>query len=111
VIVSQVVPPVESHATAVLKYREALVHAFPGEKPDAVSMEAFFMASTLIEGLRRAGPALDTERLIDALETIRGLDLGIGTPVAFAPAEHQALHRVWGTELDEGGRYRVIDLE
>src|SRR5205823_9599051 len=37
VIVTQVVPPVESHSTAVLKYRAVLAKYFPGEKPDSVS--------------------------------------------------------------------------
>ena len=44
-------PPVESHATAVLKYRAALARYFPGEKPDAVSLEGYWTASVLVEGL------------------------------------------------------------
>jgi ABC-type branched-subunit amino acid transport system substrate-binding protein len=111
VIVTQVVPPVESHSTAVLKYRAALAKYFPGEKPDSVSLEGFWTASLLVEGLRRAGPELDTERLVDTLEGIRELDLGIGTTISFGPVEHQGSHKVWGMELDEAGRYRAIDLD
>jgi len=110
-VVTQVVPPVESHSTAVLKYRAALARHLPGEKPDSVSLEGYWMASLLVEGLRRAGPQLDTERLIDALEAIRDLDLGIGTPISFGPVEHQGSHRVWATELDETGRYHPIDID
>jgi len=111
VIVTQVVPPVDSHSTAVLKYKEALQKFFPGENPDYVSLEGYIAASVLIEGLRRAGPQVDTEKLVDALEGIRNLDLGIGSSLSFGLAEHQASHKVWGTQLDERGKYEVIDLE
>jgi hypothetical protein len=31
------------------------------------------------------------------------LDLGLGTPVNYGRTEHQALHKVWGTQLDGSG--------
>jgi branched-chain amino acid transport system substrate-binding protein len=111
VIVTQVVPPVESHSTAVLKYKAALEKYFPGESPDYVSLEGYLAAQVLAEALQRAGRNLDTERLIDAFESIRDLDLGIGTRISFGLTEHQGSHKVWGTQLDAQGRYEVIDLE
>ncbi len=69
------------------------------------------MGRLLVEGLQRAGRELDTEKLVDALESIRDLDLGTGTKLSFGPSEHQASHRVWGTVLDARGRYQVFDLE
>jgi len=111
VIVTQVVPPVDSHSTAVLKYKDALQKYFPGENPDYVSLEGYVAASVLIEGLRRAGPQVDTEKLVDALEGIRNLDLGIGTSLSFGLAEHQASHKIWATQIDEHGKYEVMDLE
>jgi ABC-type branched-subunit amino acid transport system substrate-binding protein len=111
VIVTQVVPPVESHSTAILKYKSALENYFPGETPDYVSLEGFLAATVLVEALRRAGRELDTERLINAFEGIRGLELGIGTQITFGVAEHQGSHKVWGTQLDAQGRYEVLDLE
>jgi ABC-type branched-subunit amino acid transport system substrate-binding protein len=111
VIVTQVVPPVESFSTAILKYKEALNKYFPGEKPDYVSLEGYWVANVLIEGLRRAGRELDSERLVNALESIRDLDLGLGTPLSYGLAEHQASHRVWGTEINDAGVYEVIDLK
>ena len=65
----------------------------------------------LVEALRRNGPQLDTERLVDTLENLRDLDLGLGTPVTFGRTEHQALHKVWGTELNATGHYQHIDVE
>jgi ABC-type branched-subunit amino acid transport system substrate-binding protein len=111
VIVTQVVPLPTSHATAVMKYREALAQYVPGEAPDFVSLEAFVGANILIEGLRRAGRELGTEKLVDALEGIQGLDLGIGTPLGFSRTDHQASHKVWGTALDPSGKFKNLELE
>jgi len=111
VVVTQVVPPVDSSATAVLKYRDALQKHFPGEKPDFVSLEGYVVGSLLVEGLRRAGEPLTTERVVDALESIHDLDLGIGTKLSFSLSEHQASHKVWGTVLNDAAQYQVLDLE
>jgi len=111
VIVTQVVPAVDSYATAILEYKSALSKYFPGETPDYVSLEGFVAARVLLEALKRAGPQLDTEKLVDSLESLRNFDLGLGTPVNFGRTEHQAVHKVWGTELDANGHYQAIDLQ
>ena len=49
VIVTQVVPAINSHATIVLKYKEALAKYFPGESPDYVSFEGYIDARILAE--------------------------------------------------------------
>jgi ABC-type branched-subunit amino acid transport system substrate-binding protein/predicted Ser/Thr protein kinase len=111
VIVTQVVPPIDSSATAIAAYRDALQKSFPGEKPDYVSLEGYIAAQLLTEGLKRAASPLTTESVINSLESIRGLDIGIGTPISYGLSEHQGSHKVWGTILDENANYRVIDLE
>jgi branched-chain amino acid transport system substrate-binding protein len=111
VIVTQVVPAVDSYATAILEYKSALGKFFPGETPDYVSLEGFVTARVLVEALRRAGPQPDTEKLVDAFEGMQNLDLGLGTPVNYGRTEHQAVHKVWGTELDGSGHYQAIDLQ
>ena len=111
VIVTQVVPAVSGHSSVVLEYKNALAKYFPGEAPDYVSLEGYVSANVLIQALKRAGPQLDTEKLIDILENTRNLDLGLGTSLSFGRAEHQASHKVWGTALDENGRYQPIELE
>jgi branched-chain amino acid transport system substrate-binding protein len=110
-IVTQVVPAVDSYATAILKYKSALTKFFPGDTPDYVSLEGFVAARVLVEALKRAGPQLDTEKLVDSLEGLRDLDLGLGMPVNYGRTEHQAVHKVWGTELDGSGHYQAIDLQ
>jgi ABC-type branched-subunit amino acid transport system substrate-binding protein len=111
VIVTQVVPLPYSKATAVLRYQELLPKYSLGEKPDFVSLEGYLSANLLIEGLKRAGRDFTTETLIDALEGIRGLDIGIGATMGFGMSEHQASHKVWGTMLDSSGNFHTIDME
>jgi ABC-type branched-subunit amino acid transport system substrate-binding protein len=112
VIVTQVVPPVDGYASVVLDYKNALAtYAPPGEVPGYVSFEGYLSAKVLVEALRRAVPQLDTEKVVEALETLRDYDIGLGVPVTFSRTEHQALHKVWGTQLDANGKYQPIDLQ
>ena len=110
-IVTQVVPAVSGYSSIVLEYKNALAKYFPGEAADYVSLEGYVAANVLIEALKRTGPQLDTEKLIDVLENMRDLDLGLGASLGFGRAEHQASHKIWGTALDETGKYQAIELE
>jgi branched-chain amino acid transport system substrate-binding protein len=109
VIVTQVVPAIDSYASAILKYKAALAK-YQGEAPDYVSFEGYIDGSLLLEGLRRAGPEPDTEKLVDGLESIRDFDMGLGTLINFGASEHQGSHKVWGTQLNSQGHYEPIDL-
>jgi hypothetical protein len=42
---------------------------------------------------------------------MRNLDPGLGVPLSFGRAEHQASHRIWGTAIDENGKYQAIELD
>jgi ABC-type branched-subunit amino acid transport system substrate-binding protein len=103
VIVTQVVPAVSGYSSVVLEYKNALAKYFPGEAPDYVSLEGYVSANVLIQALRRAGPQIDTEKVIDQLESMRNLDMGLGASLNYGRAEHQASHKIWGTSIDETG--------
>jgi branched-chain amino acid transport system substrate-binding protein len=111
VIVTQVVPAVDGHSSLVLDYKSALAKYAPGVTPDYVSLEGFIDANVLIAALQRNGAQLDTERLVTTFESMRDLDVGLGTPVGFSRSEHQGMHKVWGTQLDANGHYQPIDLQ
>ena len=111
VVVTQVVPAVNSYASIILKYKTALAKYFPGESVDYVSLEGYIDASILAEAIRRVGPQITTERLVDELERMRDFDMGLGTLLTFSPNDHQSSHKVWGTQLDEAGHYQAIDLQ
>lgn len=111
VYVTQVVPLFNSGATGVRRYREALAKYQPQAQPGFVSLEGFIVGSIFVEGLRRVGPQLTTEKLVDTLEQIEGLDLGFGSKISYSLSEHQGSHKVWGTQLDESCKYRVVDMD
>lgn len=111
VVVTQVVPNPASQASAVLKFREQVKRFAPGEKPGFVALEGWLVGRLFLEGLQRAGKTPTTDSVIEALESIRALDLGIGVPLTFSPSEHQASHRVWGTVMDGKGVFSAIELE
>jgi len=111
VIITQVVPHYDSGATGVIRYREALKKYHPDQHPDFISLEGYVVSQLFAEGLRRAGRDMDTEKLVDALESIRDYDLGIGTVMNFGLSEHQSSHKVWGTVMDGQGQFRTLEME
>jgi ABC-type branched-subunit amino acid transport system substrate-binding protein len=114
VVMSQVVPPLTGQADpgggedVVTEYLDALGRYFPGEPPSFAGLEGFLNARILVEGLRRTGPEPTRERFLDAIESIRDLDLGRGTTVTFGPMDHQGMDYVSFTRL-EGGRFRPLE--
>jgi ABC-type branched-subunit amino acid transport system substrate-binding protein len=111
VIVTQVVPAIDGYSSFVLQYRSALAKQFPGEAPDYVSLEGYVTGNLLAEGLHRTGPQVDTEKLVDALESLHNFDAGLGTLLSFGRTEHQALHKIWGTQLTADGHYQPFDMQ
>jgi serine/threonine protein kinase/ABC-type branched-subunit amino acid transport system substrate-binding protein len=111
VIVTQVVPHPEAHSSAVVKFRDLLSQYNESEQAGFVSLEGYLDAGILVEGLRRAGTDLTTESLVRALESMHGIDIGLGVPLTFGPSEHQASHKVWGTVFDAEGKLQILQLE
>ncbi len=111
VIVTQVVPHFESGATGVIRYRDALKAFFPDRAPGFASLEGYVVGALFAEGLRLAGPDVDTERVVTALEKIQDLDLGTGGSYSFGPSKHWASQKVWGTVLTSNGTFKPLDSE
>lgn len=111
VIVTQVVPFHGSSATGVLQYREHLAQFSPEERPGFVSLEGYIAAKLLCTAIEKAGPDLTTEALVEAIESIHGLDFGLGAPITFGPSEHQGSHKVWATVLNAKGEFQSMDLD
>lgn len=110
VIVSEVVPRYDAHSTLAQHFRVRFERAFPNEQPSAVSLEGYVAAKLFVEGLRRTGRDVTTERLATTLESLRSFDIGSGAPLSFSPSDHQASHRVWAVEMDEKGKLIELDL-
>src|SRR5690606_18493642 len=89
----------------------ALERHFPGEPPGFASLEGYIVAKIFVHGLRQAGRYPTVESLVEQLENIRDLDLGIGAPLSFHRDDHQASHRVWGSVINAEGQFEALDLE
>ena len=108
VIISQVVPFYGSASEAVTNYRRALKKYKPNVSPDFVSLEGYIAASIFCEALEQNGRHLTTGNLIETIENIRELDLGIGPRISFGKSNHQASEFVWGTRLNGDGTFEEI---
>lgn len=111
VYVTQVVPTATSGATGVRRYRDALAAFQPQAQPGFVSLEGFIVGSVFVEAMKRTGPELTTERLIDTIEQFTRVDLGFGAPLSYSLSEHQGSHKVWGTRLDSNCVAQPADLD
>jgi len=78
--------------------------AYAPQKHSFISLEGYVNARVIVEALRRAGANATRQSFRQALESLRGLDLGIGAPVTFTPERHQGLDSVYFTRV-EGDRW------
>lgn len=76
-----------------------------GTRPANIKTEEGFVhAMILVEALKRAGKDVTRESLIDAMENMRGVELGFGPDfeVNFAPDNHQGFNQVIFTVVRSG---------
>lgn len=109
VIVTQVVPHFESDVSLTREYYRDFKDYAPEADPGFVSLEGYIVARIFIEGLRRAGPDVDRESIIDALLGIKNLDIGLGTPIRYTKELYQGSQRVWPTVI-RNGRFESLDF-
>ncbi len=77
VVLSVVVPPLERVSLPLVAEYRAAMEAETGRKSwSAASLEAYLGAKVFAEAVRRAGPALTRETLMQALETMAPYDAG-----------------------------------
>jgi branched-chain amino acid transport system substrate-binding protein len=105
IVITQVVPP--SNRTdfpSIELYHKALQKYFPEAEPNFVSLEGFVDAMVLVEGLKRAGRELTREKLIEAIESIKDLDIGLGPQLrlTFGPQDHKGFDTVYYTVVRQG---------
>ena len=58
---------------------------------------------------RRAGAGATRQSFRQALESLRGLDVGIGAPITFTPERHQGLDSVYFTRVEADRWVPVAD--
>jgi branched-chain amino acid transport system substrate-binding protein len=105
-VITQVVPPYYlTEFKTVALYRRTLTKYFPSAQPNFVSLEGFVDAMVLVEGLKKAGKDLTREGLIHGIESIHGIDMGLGPQLKlnYSAKEHKGFDHVIPTVV-RGGR-------
>jgi branched-chain amino acid transport system substrate-binding protein len=107
-------PAVVEYRALLEKHRPLVPDSLRDPKYDAqalsfISLEGFINAKVIVEALRRAGPNPTRPGLRAALESMRGVDLGIGAPLTFGPERHQGLDDVYFTRVDNGRWVPISD--
>lgn len=104
VIVTQVVPnPFDETIPIVREYHADLKAMDPSASADFGDLEGYIAARILSLALSHIHGAPTRETVVDALEGLGQFDLGLGAPLHLSRTEHQASHRVWPTQLKDGG--------
>jgi branched-chain amino acid transport system substrate-binding protein len=106
VVITQVVPPYYlTDLKTVALYRRALEKYMPSARPNFVSLEGFVDAMVLTEGLKKAGKDLTREGLVQAIESMHGLDMGLGPDLklGYSAKSHKGFDHVIPTVI-RGGR-------
>lgn len=95
VILAQVMPNLRNAALPLIRrYREDLrQHGEKDQKPSLFQFEAYATTQVLLEGIKRAGPNPNREKLISALDGLSKLDLG-GLSVSFSNTRHTGSSQV-----------------
>jgi hypothetical protein len=98
-------PGVAEYRTLMDKHNPAVPEAirdggYSPQRHSFISLEGYINARVIVEGLRRAGANPSRQGFRQALESLRGLDLGIGAPLTFTPERHQGLDSVYFTRVD-----------
>ena len=102
VIITQVVPHFESDLPLVKQYRNDIKHISPQAIPGFASLEGYIAANIFVSGMKPAKSPLTRESIVDGIESIHELDIGIGANISFSKNEHQASHKVWPTMIKDG---------
>ena len=102
VIVMQAVPTLNSSLTIIDEYLSALKQFDITMEANTVSLEGFIVAKIFHQGLLKIEGGITKESIIDGLESLTGIDIGLGLDIYYDKSEHQAIHKLWLTRLDLG---------
>lgn len=106
-VVSQVIPaPRPSNQVSVPVIRECAeaLAAHSGAKLNYTTLESCIAAKALVEALKKAGPKVTREGLLQAMGSLGRLDLG-GFSLQFSPKQRQGSQWVELTILARGNRF------
>jgi ABC-type branched-subunit amino acid transport system substrate-binding protein len=104
-IVSQVFPYERSMSAAIVKEASDIAQAKNIADVTPAMLEGFAGAKVLVEALRRAGPSPSRQKIQQALESFRRVDIG-GLEVSFSPTDHTGLDYADLSIIGPDGKFR-----
>jgi ABC-type branched-subunit amino acid transport system substrate-binding protein len=102
VIVTQVVPPLESSLSIVQDFHRALHRFNPSIAPTYGALEGYISTRIFLQALKTVNGEITRESIIEALENLGQFDLGFAAPLKLSSKEHQASHQIWPTIIRKG---------
>jgi hypothetical protein len=105
VVVSQVVPNYQDDATEIVTAYNRLITA-GSYKKSFTSLEGYISARVFIAGLEAHKGPFQPSTLVQTLEQLPDLSLGIGASAGFSPTNHQYSNTVWGTTIQADGTFK-----
>lgn len=107
VVVSQVVPNYQNDSSDVVTAYNKLIAA-AGVQPSFTSLEGYVATRVFIAGLLAHDGPFTPDGVVDALEHLPDLSLGIGASSGFSPTNHQYSNSVWGTLIQPDGTFKNL---
>jgi branched-chain amino acid transport system substrate-binding protein len=104
VAISQVVPFPWSPSIPIVKEYQDVLGKAGNTDFNFSSLEGYIVAKVMVEGLKRSGKDLTREKLVAALESMNGVDVG-DFMVSFSPANHSGSKFVDLTMIGRAGKF------
>ncbi|HCX90822.1 MAG: ABC transporter substrate-binding protein [Deltaproteobacteria bacterium CG_4_8_14_3_um_filter_43_13] len=99
----------DSKDPLMIKYKKAHDEFAPKERWGMFFYAGFLFAEPMIEGFKRAGRDLTREKFVDAMETIKNWNGGIGHNITFAPNQRQGQRSVFLGKCVKGKAVKISD--
>ena len=101
-IVMQVVPHWNAELPIIDEYLARLQQYDVSLDANFVSLEGYITAKIFHHGLLNIDGDINKESIIDGLEMLSALDIGLGVNIELNKDDHQAIDKLWLTYLRDG---------
>ncbi|MFH2013335.1 MAG: ABC transporter substrate-binding protein [Pseudomonadota bacterium] len=100
----------DSQHPLMIKYKKAHGEfAAPNERWGIFFYAGFLFAEPMVEALKRAGRNLTRENFVEAMETIKHWNGGIGHDITFGPNQRQGQRSVFLGKCEKGKAVKISD--
>jgi len=79
----------DSNDPEVVEFRERLKKYYPDIEPGMFAMYGYVSAKIFCEAMKKAGKEPNRDKLITAIESMSGVNIGFMAPLTFSPTQHQ----------------------